>query len=58
MENFEDDHGAVHDLATHFLFQIARLRGGNFVIDKERIQGFGRRITLDIQANFLALARA
>ena len=35
VEYLEDDHGAVHHLAADFLFQIACLRGRNFVVDKD-----------------------
>ena len=37
MENFEDDHGPVHDLTTSLDFQIARLRRRNLVVDENRV---------------------
>ena len=55
MEYFEDNHGAIHDLAAHLQFQIARLRGRNLMIHKQNVDGFGRRIAIDIAANFFAL---
>ena len=34
MKDFENDHGTVFHFAANFVFEIARLRGGDFVIDE------------------------
>jgi hypothetical protein len=44
VEDFEDDHGAVHHLAADFLFQVARLRGRDFVVDQDGFDAAGRRV--------------
>jgi hypothetical protein len=73
VEDFEDDHGAVHDFAADFLFQVARLRGRDFVVDEDgfypsrlgvgssvlgRLEGAGCGFAVDKGADFLALALA
>ena len=37
MKDFEDDHGAVHYLAADLLLKVARLRGGNLVVDQDDV---------------------
>ena len=71
MEDFEDDHGTVHDLATGFLLQVARLRGRYLVVHEDRVdparlgvggsmaagfEGAGGGLHVDERADFLALA--
>ena len=34
MEDFENDHGAIHDLAADLLFEVARLRRRYFMVDE------------------------
>ena len=57
MENFQDDHGAVHHLAADFLFQVAGLRRRNLVVDQD---GFDlvADVVGDEVVDFLALADA
>jgi len=40
VEDFEDDHGAVHHLAADLQLKVARLRGRNFVVDQKDFDGF------------------
>jgi hypothetical protein len=37
VKDFENDHGAVHHLAADLLLQIERLRGGDLVVDENRV---------------------
>ena len=36
VEDLEDDHGAVHHLAADLLLEVARLRGGDLVVDEDQ----------------------
>jgi hypothetical protein len=73
VEDFEDDHGAVHHLAAGLLLQVARLRGRDLVVDEDgvdaagvrvgsgmarRLEGAGHRFHVDERLDFLALAGA
>jgi hypothetical protein len=74
VEDFEDDHGAVHHLAADFLFQVARLRGRDFVVDQDGVdacrprdrrrraaaglEAAGQGFAIDEGADLLALAAA
>ena len=44
MEDFQDDHGAVHYLATHVDLQVARLGGRDFVVYKDGLDIVSARI--------------
>jgi hypothetical protein len=37
VEDLEDHHGAVHDLAADFLLEVARLRGRDLVVDEDEV---------------------
>ncbi len=73
VEDFEDDHGAVHHLAADFLFEVARLRGRDFMVDENGVdlagvgigggvqrllEGAGRGFAIDKGAHLLAFAFA
>ncbi len=52
VEDLEDDHGAVHDLAVGLFLEVARLRGRDLVVDEDHL-GLLREA-----AQFFALAGA
>src|SRR5256885_2279383 len=54
VKDFQDHHGAVHHLAADLLLQVERLRGGDLVIDENRIGG----VFFPQQAQLLPLAGA
>ena len=40
VEDFKDDHGAVHHLAADLQLEVARLRRRDFVVDEQDFDGF------------------
>jgi len=46
MEDFENDHGAIHDFTAYLDLEITRLRRGDFVVDKNDVDAAGFRVGL------------
>ena len=44
VEDLEYDHGTVHHLAADLYFEVARLRRGDLVVDKDDVGASGVRI--------------
>src|SRR3569833_1035764 len=42
VKDLENDHGAIHHLAADFVFEMARLRRGNLVVDEDDVDRVGR----------------
>ena len=52
-EDFQDQRGAIHDFAAEDFFQVARLRGGKFVVEDDRVHV----VRLAERGKFRGLAR-